>query len=167
MKDVWLAFLLQDKYCSDFEKEKLKRNIMKKFNRKEEDICYTSYDINSGMNYYFFVKQNKVENDFKKIWQSYPYIFDSFNNHVKITQTQFYDMMRYVKKCQHGNIGYGDLVLIKKGNYNKLYGIVLRQNRNKKYDVGLKFRFGTIVKSFSKEQLSVIDNIFKHIKVLH
>jgi hypothetical protein len=76
-------------------------------------------------------------------------------------------MMRNIKKYQYGDIKFGDLVLITNGCYNKLYGIVLRENRNGKYDIGLKFRFGTIVKTLSREELKVIDNIFKHIKVLH
>lgn len=164
---MWIAFLLQDKYSSDFEKENLKRNLIKKFNFKEQDICFTSYDCNSGINYYFFVKQYDKNDDLRKIWQAYPYVFDSFNNHVKITETQFYNMIRQAKKYQHGSVGFGDLVLINKGCYKKLYGIVLRESRNGKYDVGLKFRFGTVVKSFSKEEVKVIDNIFKYIKVLH
>lgn len=164
---MWIAFLLQDRFASDIEKENLKKDIMKKFNRNEEDICYIPYDINSGLTYYFFVKQYDSYNDLRQIWQSYIYTFEPLNNHIKITEIQFLDMMRHVKKYQHGVIKYGDLVLIEKGCYNKLYGIVLRQNRNGNYDIGLKFRFGTIVKSFSIDQIKVIDNIFKHIKVIN
>lgn len=167
MSNMWIAFLLQDKYASDFEKENLKRDIIKKFNRSEDDICYTPYDYNSGLTYYFFVKEYDKENDLRTIWEYRPYIFEAFNNHIKITEIQLIDMMRQIKNYQHGSIKYGDLVYIKKGCYNKLYGIVLRQNRNNKYDVGLKFRFGTIVKSFSSDEIKVVDNIFKHIKVLN
>jgi hypothetical protein len=53
---MWIAFLLQDRFASDVEKEKLKHDIMRKFNRSEEDICYTPYDCNYGLTYYFFVK---------------------------------------------------------------------------------------------------------------
>ena len=167
MSNMWIAFLLQDRFALDIEKEKLKNDIIKKFNRSEEDICYTPFDYNSGLTYYFFVKQYDKENDLRQIWQSYVYTFQAFNNHIKITETELKDMLRDIKQYQHGMIKQGDLVLIKKGCYNKLYGIVLRENRNGKYDIGLKFRFGTIVKSFSSEQLKVIDNIFKHIKVLN
>lgn len=162
-----MVFLLQDKFSSDIEKEKLKQDIMKKFNRNEEDIYYTPYDCNSGLTYYFFIKQYDKDNDLRQIWQSYTYVFDVFSNHVKITEFQLMDIMRNVKTCRYDNIKYGDLVLINKGCYNKLYGIVLRQNRNGKYDIGLKFRFGTVVKSFSNDEIKVIDNIFKYIKVLN
>lgn len=162
----WIAFLLKDKYSDDDQKEILKTQIIKKFKRKESDICYTSFDIDSGLSYYFFIKQYE-ENDLRNIWQSNMNYFESYSCHTKIDESQLFKMLHYVDKCNCGYVKFGDVVLIEKGVYNKLYGIVLRQNRNGKYDVGLKFCFGQVIQSYDSSELSVVGNIFNYIKVLN
>lgn len=162
----WIVFLLKDKYACDAEKQILKIQIMKRFKRKESDICYTSFDGESGLSYYFFVKEYDND-DLRNIWQSYINYFQSYNSHTKINEQQLFSMMHNIKKCNCGYVKFGDIVLINKGQYSKLYGIVLRQNRNGKFDVGLKFCFGSVIQSYDSNDLSVEGNIFNYIKVLN
>lgn len=162
----WIAFLLKDKCACDAYKEVIKADIMKKFKRKQSDICYSSFDIQSGLSYYFFVKEYG-DNDLREIWQSNINNFQPYNSHTKISEQQLFGMLHDVNKCNYGYVKFGDIVLIDKGIYNKLHGIVLRQNRNGKFDVGLKFCFGSVVQSYDYNDLSVIGNIFNYIKVIN
>jgi hypothetical protein len=54
-------------------------------------------------------------------------------------------MKENVKQNEYNSIKYGDIVCINVGNYSKLYGVVLRQNRVGKFDVGFKFCFGNVI----------------------
>lgn len=163
----WIAFLLRDKFADEQSKKKLKSEIIKRFGFKQSDICYQTSNSESGSFYYFFVKQYDKDNDMRVIHEAYVNIFQNYRCHTRVSQAQLDDLMDSVEKCNRGYVKFGDLVMINKGNYSKLYGIVLRQGRYGKYDVGLKFGFGTVIKSYEASDLTVTGNIFNYIKVLH
>lgn len=165
-ENKWIAFMLKQRYINQQQKLNLKKNIMMRFNLKQKDICYSSSNNNSGHSYYFFVKEYDSENDLRNIYQTYSNFFEHFNYHVKINQSQLKQLFKSIYEINNINIKFGDLVVINKGVYSKLHGIVLRKNRNGKYDVGLKFGFGTLLKSYNASQLTITGNIFNYIKVL-
>lgn len=165
-ENIWIAFLLKDKYSSDNEKDKLKSLIIKKFNRKKSQIRYTSSYENPGLCFYFFVKQNN-ENDLKNIFQSFGMFLSAYNSHTKIKEYELNQMLKTIKKKDKKIIAkFGDFVIIKKGKYNKLYGIVLRENRCGKVQVGLNFCFGKVIQTYQYQDLISVGNIFNYIKVL-
>ena len=164
---IWIAFMLRDKYANDLQKNNLKKDIMLKFNRKKEDICYTSCGNDFGSIYYFFVKEYDKENDLRNIHQAYTSHFQSYYYHTRIKEKQLNDLFSSIKKSNEVVAKFGDLVLINKGEYSKLYGIILRQNRNKKIDVGFKFGFGSVIKSYDISDFTIVGNIFNYIKVLY
>lgn len=167
MSKQWIAFLLKDKHSSDQDKQNLKKQIINCFNRKQDEVCYISTNSNVGLAYYFFVKEYDCDNDMRNILQSNRDAFQSYDQHTRISQQQLLQMIRDITQCKRGYIKFGDLVKIQSGIYNNLYGIVLRQNRNNKLDVGIKFCFGSIIQSYDANDLNVIGNIFNYIKVLN
>lgn len=164
-KKIWIAFLLRDKKANEEDKAVLKNNIISKFHKKQSDICYALKNQNQGLYYYFFVKQN-YEGQLKSIYQSNKNYFQDFFVHTRITEHQLNEIMRKIQKYNHGYVKFGDFVLINSGRYEKLYGVVLRKNRNDKIEVGLKFCFGNIIQLYESSELTVVGNIFNHIKVL-
>ena len=164
--EKWIAFLLRDKYSSAYWKQTLKKQILKKFNKKNSDIYYFSSQEDLSLIYYFFVKEDN-KNDLRSIWQGNVNFFESFQCHVKVSELQLNNMKQNIKTKEFNNIKYGDIVYIKKGDYSKLYGIVLRKNRVGKFDVGFKFCFGNVIKSYSVKEIKVVDNIFNYVKVLN
>lgn len=165
-QDVWIAFLLKDKYSSDNEKEKLKYEIIKKFKKDKNDVYYFSFHEKNGLSYYFFVKE-KNNDDLRKIFDYCNLYFSSYSSQIKIKQHELKKMMNNIdKKEKKEIIKFGDFVKINNGKYNKLYGIVLRKNRLGKIQVGLNFCFGSIIESYNPKDLISIGNIFNYIKVL-
>lgn len=164
-ENIWIAFLLKDKYAGQNAKQALKNSIINKFNRKQNDIIVIQEQENSALSYYFFVKQYQYD-DLSRIYQENNEFFDNFENHVKINEKELKAMLKDLYREENKGIKFGDLVTINKGKYNKLYGIVLRENRTGGVQVGLKFCFGTKIESYKQEDLTVNGNIFNYIKVL-
>lgn len=164
--DVWLAFLLKDKYSSNFEKERLKSSICAEFNREENEICYIPFERNMGLSYYFFVLEKDKEEDLRNIYSYRSEAFDVFERHKRISGDELNEMMLSLKKKSSEYVKYGDIVNIRNGMYCKLHGIVLREDRFKKVIVGFKFCFGTVIESFDLVDISIDGNIFNYIKVL-
>ena len=163
---VWLAFMLKDKYASNFEKDRLKRCVCSKFKRSDREICYVPFERNSGLSYYFFVLERE-ETDLSSIYSYRTDVFETFNRHKRITGGELNEMLRTANNCQRGYAKQGDLVTVKNGIYRKLHGIVLRQDRSpNKVVVGLKFCFGTVVETFDLLDLEVCGNLFNYLKVL-
>lgn len=165
-QDVWIAFLLKDKYSSENEKDKLKRQIIKKFKRNNNDVCYISCNQKNGLSYYFFVKEY-LQEDLKNIYEFYSSYFSLYSYQAKITENELNEMLKTIDKKEENEIAkFGDFVMINKGKYKKLYGIVLRENRIGKVQVGLKFCFGQIIQTYDYKDLTSVGNIFNYIKVL-
>lgn len=165
-QNIWIAFLLKDKYSTDNEKEKLKYDVIKKFKRNKNDIYYFSSCQKSGLSYYFFIKEEN-ENDLRNIFDSYNPFLLPYSYHVKIKEYELKQMMKNIDIKEKDEIAkFGDFVMINKGKYNKLYGVVLRQNRLGKVQVGLNFCFGPIIQVYEYKDLTPKGNIFNYIKVL-
>lgn len=162
---TWLAFLLKDKYSSNFEKERLKSGIRREFGRGDEEICYLPFERNVGLSYYFFVRERDRENDLRDIYAYRPDAFEPFDRHRRISGTDLAGMMRCSSGGDRGYAKQGDIVTVRKGVYGGLHGIVLREDRCGRIVVGFKFCFGTVVESFSLAELEVNGNIFNYLKV--
>ena len=162
---VWLAFLLKDKYSSNFEKERLRAGICSGFNRTEDEIYYVPFERNVGLSYYFFVLEKDSE-DLRNIYSYRSDAFDVFERQKKITGAELNEMVGSLKKCSSEYAKYGDIVTIRNGMYCKLHGIVLREDRSGRIVVGLKFCFGTVIETFDLSDVEITGNIFNYMKVL-
>lgn len=162
---MWIGFLLKDRYATDFEKASLKSEIMENFKLNEDDICYVPFEKYCGLSYYFFVRERDSENDLRDIYLFKKDAFEIYSLHVKITNDELNNCMKSTLKPNRGYVKFGDIVRIESGKYSKLNGIVLRENRNGKIEVGMRFCFGTIVEQYDSGNLIVTGNIFNYIKV--
>lgn len=163
---TWIAFLLKDKYATNFEKARLKGSLCNEFGFSEEDVCYVPFERNVGLSYYFFIKE-RTPDDMRSIFNSRRDAFAPFESHARISDAGLNDMMRSARQCERGYVKYGDIVTIKRGVYSKLHGIVLRMDRKDRVLVGLKFCFGTVISPCDEADLEVDGNIFNYIKVLN
>ena len=163
---IWLAFLLKDRFSSNFEKERLRAGICLEMHRDESDICYVPFERNVGLSYYFFVLERDHEMDMHRIYEYRSEAFEPFDRHKRISGRELNDMMRNARQCSRGYVKQGDLVMIRSGIYSKLHGVVLREDRSGRAMVGMKFCFGTVVEGFDISELEVEGNIFNYMKVL-
>ena len=107
-QDVWIAFLLKDKYSSENEKDKLKRQVIKKFKRNNNDVCYISCNQKNGLSYYFFVKEY-LQDDLKNIYEFYSSYFSLYSYQAKITENELNEMLKTIDKKEENEIAkFGD-----------------------------------------------------------
>ena len=158
----WMILMLREKYNSENEKEELWNKLCNHYGKKSSDIYMISKHINPGLSYYVFIK----EADKAELWRQLSkekYFLEPFQ-YKEVSNAEVMDLTRGIE-CKRDSVRFGDIVKIKTGKYQKLRGIVLRETRNKNYDVGLKFCFGIICEEMSEHELEVCGNIFKFIKI--
>lgn len=88
---------------------------------------------------------------------------DSNFSYQFITREEFDGMHSCLPSCIA--VGYGDIVYIVRGRYDKLYGIVLRSYFAGRYTIGLKFCQGVSYVQLCSGDFSVVGNIFDIVKV--
>lgn len=163
---TWIVLMLKDKYSQNAEKEKLKADLMAALGYAAGEIIFTPFDREKCISYYLFLLDRPGGNDLRRILDTRPEAFDSYSSPMRITQAELDD---FIKGSEHYNetksVKFGDIVRIKTGRYCNLNGIVLRQCRHNKVDVGIKLCLGTKIIQYSPNELKVSGNIFKHIKV--
>lgn len=171
MKQVtknWIAFILKDRFAKDSERESLKNDIISKFCLCDDDVHFIPIEMNFAYSNYIFVREHNVD-DMRNIYDKRKDAFENYQMHVRITEVEFCNMVESLKEEQFRNkptIKYGDIVVVKNGKYNKLYGIALRESNPTKFDIGFKFCFGKVVEQYSAEELNVVGNIFNYLKVI-
>ena len=163
----WLVLVVKDKYSNDDEREMLKSLLMRNFSLKKEDVYYVPTDSNFAFSNFVFVREYNPEDDLRKMLECRRDMFEPYPSHMRITDDEFRNMVSGMKEKSKGiSIKYGDIVGIKNGVYSKLNGIVLRESKPPKVDVGLKFCFGVVIEQYNPEDLVVKGNIFNYLKVL-
>lgn len=165
-KPMWIVLMLKDKYAQNFEKNRLRNDLMHALGYAEDEIIYTPFDRDQSVSYYFFAVDRPGRHDQYDILSLKPDVFDPFSKPMRLTDDQ---VRGFIASCQESvtpkNIGYGDIVFIKTGKYSKLNGIVLRKTSSGQFDVGLKMCFGKVIETYRPADLSVVGNIFRYIKV--
>ena len=163
----WIVMVLKDRFSNDVERESLKNGMMMRFSLKSNDIYYIPLDDNRTFGNFLFVRERDPENDLRNFLEFRREMFEAYPMHMRISDDEFTSMVDgIVDKKKSAYVKHGDIVVIKKGRYSKLFGIVLRENRSGKIIVGLKFCFGTVTEEYNQDELKVIGNIFNYLKVL-
>lgn len=161
----WMVFMLKDRYATDFEKSRLRQDIVSALGMDEGDIMYAPFEKGVSLSYYFFVRE-RTGDEPREIMEMRGDMFDRGFGCVRITGKELSAMTRD-SNCDRGYVKQGDVVMLKgKDKYGGLYGVVLRVNRNGKIDVGMKFCFGKVVVQYDKRNLQIMGNVFNYIKVL-
>ena len=88
---------------------------------------------------------------------------DNSFSYSEITSEEFGEMFASLSLSR--GVNYGDIVLINRGYYAKLFGIILRSCGKYRYVIGLNFCCGVSFVSLMPGDFSVVDNIFNIIKV--
>lgn len=164
----WIAFILKDRFAKDSERELLKNDILRKFCLCDDDVYYIPIKINFAYSNYIFVREHG-EDDMRNIYENRKDAFEYYQMHVRITDVEFCNMVESLKEEQLSNtpsIKYGDIVMVKNGKYDKLYGIALRESNSMEFDIGFKFCFGNVVEKYSADEINVVGNIFNYLKVI-
>ncbi len=162
----WIVFVLKDKCSNDSERENLKNCLMLNFPLRSTDIYYVKSEDCFAFSNFLFVREYDAD-DLRKILEFRRDAFEAYPMHMRITDAEMTSMVEGINSSRKTVcLKHGDIVTIKNGRYSKLYGIVLRECRSSKVDVGLKFCFGTVTEQYGPEDLNVVGNIFKYLKVL-
>lgn len=157
---------MKDKFSNDFERENLKNCLMLNFPLKNADICYVSSDDCLAYSNFLFVREYGSE-DLRSILEFKRDAFEPYPMHMRITNEEMIGMVEGVSMSKKAVLPkHGDIVIVKNGKYGKLYGIVLRECRSSKLEVGFKFCFGTVTEQYEPEELSIVGNLFNYLKVL-
>lgn len=166
-ENKWIVMVLKDRHANDLDRSALKESLMGAFGLGNSDVYFVSESEGTALNNFIFVKERDPVNDLRNYLEFRRDMFEPYTSHMRITDKELGDMIDGIGESKRKPpVKHGDIVLIKTGIYSKLYGIVLRENRSKKVDVGLKFCFGTVTEQFSPNDFDVIGNIFKHLKIL-
>ena len=165
--NTWLVLVLKEKYATDADREQLKACLLANFPLKNTDVRFVRKSDENALSNFVFVREYHRDTDLKEILAFRRDYFEAYPVHMRITETELKDMMGGIEEAKKSiTVKYGDIVVIKSGIYSKLHGIVLRENRSSKIEVGMKFCFGTVVEQYSPDELEIKGNIFKYLKVL-
>ena len=166
-EEKWLVLVVKDRFSSDGEREGIKNLLMSCFPLKKNEVYYVPRDDNDAFSNYLFVRERDPVEDLRNMLACKREAFEPYPCHMRITDDEFRRMVQGIEDSRKSEeVKYGDIVTIRNGTYSKLNGIVLRESRSSKVEVGLKFCFGTVIESCEPENLVVVGNIFNYLKVL-
>lgn len=163
----WNAFMLKDKYASDFEKRRIRDGLVSQYGYGYDDIRYAPFSRGNSVSYYIFIRDTGVDAGIHPMLRFYYDCLDTYSCQcMRLSEDDVDKMMNYDDECRmEAVVKFGDIVKIRNGRYRGLYGIVLREERKSFYTIGLKFGFGTVLIECDKIGFTIIDNVFKYIKV--
>ena len=162
----WLVLVLKDKFSNDSERENLKNCLMLNFPLKSTDIYYVKSEDCFAYSNFLFVREYGSE-DLRSILEFKMDAFEPYPMHMRITDEEMTGLVDGVIMSRKAVLPkHGDIVIVKSGKYVKLYGIVLRECRSSKVDVGFKFCFGTVTEQYKPDELNIVGNLFNYLKVL-
>ena len=162
----WLVLVLKDKFSNDSERENLKNCLMLNFPLKSTDIYYVKSEDCFAYSNFLFVREYGPE-DLRSILEFKMEAFEPYPMHMRITDEEMAVMVDGIDMSRKAAVPkHGDIVIVKNGKYGKLYGIVLRECRSSKVDVGFKFCFGTVTEQYKPDELNIVGNLFNYLKVL-
>ena len=162
----WLVLVLKDKFSNDSERENLKNCLMLNFPLKSTDIYYVKSEDCFAYSNFLFVREYGSE-DLRSILEFKMDAFEPYPMHMRITDEEMAVMVEGISMNRKAAVPkHGDIVIVKNGKYGKLYGIVLRECRSSKVDVGFKFCFGTVTEKYEPDELNIVGNLFNYLKVL-
>ena len=158
----WYVFQIKNRYSKDIFLKQFYRKLKDVYDISSKDIFLNIDAQNEGMNHYVFINTQNCSQLWEKL-RGDKFIQAQFGYH-QIKDKEMMDMRNDVQSIRE-QIGFGDIVKIKSGKYNKLYGIVLRQRSAGRYQVGLKFCCGVKIELQQSKDLQIVGNIFQYIKV--
>ena len=162
----WLVLVLKDKFSNDSERENLKDCLMLNFPLKSTDIYYVKSEDCLAYSNFLFVREYGSE-DLRSILEFKMEAFEPYPMHMRITDEEMAVMVDGIDMSRRAAVPkHGDIVIVKNGKYGKLYGIVLRECRSSKVDVGFKFCFGTVTEQYKPDELNIVGNLFNYLKGL-
>ena len=167
--DNWLVLVMKERHSNDSSRETLKRSLVSGFSLREKDVYYAPSDFGFALDGYLFVRDwTEDGSSLRQILDRHGELLEPYPAHMRVSGEEFEHMVEGIRDRMEAqsSVKHGDIVLVKSGTYSKLYGIVLRNCRSAKVDVGLKFCFGTVTESFLPQELKVVGNIFNYLKVL-
>jgi len=159
---MWMALMLREKYNSPNEKKELFNRLKSKYGKSSDEIFMISKESNSGLSYYVFIQEDNMDALFREL-QKEKYFLEPVR-YLQIPNHEVVEMSMGIEYIRD-EVRFGDIVKIKNGRFKKLYGIVLRELRHKKIEIGLKFCFGTVYQELGETEYEVVGNIFNYIKI--
>lgn len=162
MSSNWYVLQLRDRYSKQASRRQLYQRLKNYYGKCSCDIMISLDNINYGLNYYVFlyeVRMRQLWEQLKK--QKYINIDFGYKEIDQISLESFKKGIQLIRE----QIGYGDIVKILVGKYQKLNGIVLRQQEQGIYQVGIKLCSQVIIQEYKGHQLQISGNIFKYIKI--
>lgn len=158
----WYVIQLKQKYGKSVFRKQVYELLRHTYHKLAKQVFINMDEKYFGINYYVFVQQENMQKLWKRLKdQKY---FENEFGYFKIDQRQFLQMKQKIYSIRDV-IGFGDIVQIHGGVFDKLYGIVLRDKTQNRFQVGIKFCYGYIIYTFSSKDLEIKGNIFKYIKV--
>ena len=162
----WLVLVLKDRFSNDSERENLKNCLMLNFPLKSTDIYYVKSEDCLAYSNFLFVREYGSE-DLRSILEFKMDAFEPYPMHMRITDEEMAVMVDGIDMSRRAAVPkHGDIVIVKNVKYGKLYGLVLRECRSSKVDVGFKFCFGTVTEQYKPDELNIVGNLFNYLKVL-
>ena len=162
----WLVLVLKDRFSNDPERENLKNCLMLNLPLRSTDIYYASSENCPAYSNFLFVREYGSD-DLRSILELKREAFEPYPMHMRITDEEMTGLVDGVIMSRKAVLPkHGDIVIVKSGKYVKLYGIVLRECRSSKVDVGFKFCFGTVTEQYKPDELNIVGNLFNYLKVL-
>lgn len=158
----WYVLQLKHRYSKDTSRKQFYNRLRQRYKFCSKDIFMSIDNYNDGMNHYVFLYSPTKEQLKQKLLGD-KYIEQTFGIN-EITNQQMMDMRKGLEGLRE-DICFGDVVMVKNGIYNKLYGIVLRERNEGRYQIGLKFCYGVKISLQQCKDLQVVGNIFNHLKV--
>lgn len=164
--EKWLVLVLKDRFANDTERENLKNCLLFGLSLKSSDICYVRAEDGFAFSNFLFVREHDPE-DLRQILEYRRDVFEAYPAHMRITGAELEAMMAGIEESRKSIcLKHGDIVVARRGKYSKLNGIVLRESRSGKVEVGFKFCFGTVTEQYRPDDLTAVGNIFNYLKVL-
>lgn len=158
----WCVVELKNKYSKDTSRKQFYKRLKQFYGICTKNIFMNADSYNEGMNYYVFI----CTNDKRQLWERLKtdkFVETAFGCN-EISDEQMKSMRTGLQGVRE-QIGFGDIVKLRNGTYNKLYGIVLRQRNDNKFQIGLKFCYGVRVEMKDGNDLQIVGNIFNFLKV--
>ena len=163
----WLVLVLKDRYSNDESRRLLAESLEGKYGLAEGDVRFIPCADSPVYANFVFVRTCKPFDDLRNIVEYKHDMLESFRMHMRITDEEFNALVGGIGVARRQErVKHGDVVRIRNGAYCKLHGIVLREDRYGRIEVGMKFCFGTVVRKYNESDLEVVGNLFRYLKVL-
>jgi transcription antitermination factor NusG len=160
----WYCLIVNDKYVKK-DNIPLVKGVIKKILGNKTEIFCLEHKEETSLDGYYFVKSDCLIEKIYSIKNSayFSNVLNSFSNVVEISDEEIEKMKSSVENKYKQDFCYGDIVVIKQGEYSNLYGVVLNV-KTRECDIGVKFCTGNFLIKVKKDDLKKEKNVFNYIR---